>query len=349
VAGSPAHPARRCYFTRIKSFPINIDLRDIDLDHSESIHYKASGQLSCAAGDPTDRQFVVDFAFKRLSSFVYNPRYALEGTIDLRDIDELSCDHLTLRFLPVGCLIASFVHRLPETAHTQDTVSLRLHGQNCYDSDLGLSGLVFDLIANLSQLGAISHCQSLPYDMLDEKEFWQRKPTRRHFCDEMAWRAWACGNFVTLGAEENAYWQRDDAYRTRASLPSPHGHFEILFNNYFGWRLRSSTTANLAGDANLIAHELEPVMYMISRRSQCASGLRNVQDLSRAFVWDHHSGLKITEMRRYVSATRLAMLSPREYEESTDKSCRAIYNIACEDLAVNKRVAEFNGSAPFVL
>ena len=324
---------RRRYFAHVKSFPINIDFNDTMASGDTGAVYTAYGRL---AGH--EAPIAVAFLLRPLASFIYNERYALEAVIDLGERSGSCCDHLTLRFLPLGCLVASFVHRIPADQGLEDVEQLKAVGLNCYEKDLALSGLIFDLIADLSHRGVIRHCPSLPYDMLDPHDFWQREPSREQFCSEMAWRAWSSGNFVAIGPCDEWPWPREADYRPAPVQQSPNGRFAVLFTNYFGWCLEQARA--VSDDTAAIADELEPVMYMISRRSQCASGLRNIQDLSRAFVWERHKGLTITDMRRYVSATRLAMLAPREYEESTDKSLRAIYHAACRDLTIDTHVAE---------
>ncbi|RJS93616.1 hypothetical protein [Salinisphaera sp. Q1T1-3] len=336
-----AESTTREYFVDIKSFPINVDLAQVDI----AARYPVTARLRQDDGDPVDADFTVEFALRRLASFVYNPRQVLEGTIDMRAIDGLHCDYITLRFLPLGCLAVSFAHRLVAPTDRRNVASLRDRGHACYRHNLSFNGLIYDLVAGLSANGIIAHCPSLPYDILDPEAFWQHAPTREQFSTEMAWRAWSSGNFVAIGDRPTGDWPQDAGYAGQTALASPNGRFVMLFNNYFGWHLKQTNqTGALADDAARIADETEPVMYMISRRSQCASGMRNIQELSRAFVWDREQGLRIGEMRRYVSATRLAMLAPREYEESTDKSSRAIYQTVCRDLAIDARVAEFSES-----
>ncbi len=80
---------------------------------------------------------------------------------------------------------------------------------------------------------------------------------------------------------------------------------------------------------------------MISRRSQCASGFHNVRQLAKLLVFNGYEGFDTHDMRVYLSSTRLALLAPKDYEESTAMTSRTLYRQACDDLEIEKHTNDF--------
>lgn len=331
------------FFANVKALPINVDFDPPRADTDAGRIYTATGVFDRPGDETPSSRRTMEFRWVRQASFVYNERFALEGVIDFDIASSPNCRRLILRFLPTGCLIAIFLHPVECAAHHYDARELQTLGADFYNADLQHSGFIHDIVESLASSRVIRHCPSLPYDLLIDPARRDRGPTRAEFCDEMAWRAWATGNFVTLASMAAAPdWAPEAAYRELPVLDAPNGCVRSLFNNYFGWRLACPASGHDGRATHVITEALEPIMYMISRRSLCASGLRNIRDLSRAFVWGDDPLLSVAEMRRYVSAARLAILAPREYDESSDKLSRAIYRRACDDLDIEARVSEFN-------
>lgn len=332
---STAEAPTATYIVDLKAYPINITFRE---------EAAASGNLPVDLEIPTLDE-PLRFHHRKLHSFAYNDRYTLETSFACDQNDPKAADQLVIQLLPIGSLVTYYIHRLSDDYEPTEVDELRHRGRQCYTWNANHSGLVHDLVNALVEHGMILHSPLAPFDILDPHGLSPATVTRDHFTTEMEWRAWSSANFIKLHpprVRQAWNWPAEHAYAAAATHRGPHGDFRILFNNYFGWHIERPSEDDTRGDLELITAELEPIAYMISRRSQCASGIHNVKTFSRAFAWDTKARPSTQSMRRYVSAARLAVLAPKEYEESSDKRSRVIYDKACEELDIDRHVREFS-------
>lgn len=325
------------YFVVTKAFPVNIELTAPIPDASGKETFRVR---------PEKMPEELVFARTPLESFTFNDVFALQAECELRHPVTGQTCNLVFQLLPVGTLVLHIVHPAPVSASCTSATELREFGTDHYRADDYWSEPVYEILADLERQKVISYCPVAPFDILQgqgRSKHWKQVDAEM-FRREMAWRAWASGSYVTLGDQsdgEATDWQACSECPERPPQPTKRGQVSTLWTNYFGWSIQRFQEDGDRSDAAVLAHELEPVAYMISRRSQCASGFHNVRQLAKLIASDGHNGFNNHDMRVYLSSTRLALLAPKEFEESTATTSRNIYRQACDDLEIEKHTSDF--------
>lgn len=326
------------YFIVTKAFPVNVELTDRSVD--------ATGKTTFRVRSEKIAEELV-FAWVPLESFTFNDVSALQAECELQHpVTHQTCN-LVLQVLPVGTLVLHIVHPAQAVAGIVSADQLREFGTDHYRADDYWSEPVYEILVELERQGVLNYCPVAPFDILQGtgKSKHRNQVDSGMFRREMAWRAWASGSYATLGddscADNATDWQTCSECPERPPLPTRRGQVKTLWTNYYGWSLERLPEDEGRSAPAVLARELEPVAYMISRRSQCASGFHNVRQLAKLIVLNGYNGFNNHDMRVYLSSTRLALLAPKDYEESTATTSRNIYRQACDDLEIEKHTSDF--------
>lgn len=325
------------FFIVTKAFPVNVELTDRDL--------AASGKTIFRVRPERIAEELV-FTRESLESFTFNDVSALQAECEVQHpVTHRPCN-LVFQLLPVGTLVLHIIHPAPAIESLPSAASLREFGTDRYRADDYWSEAAHEILVELKRQGVLSYCPVAPFDILEGQERSKHNEgvDSETFSQEMAWRAWASGSYATLADDAGANatdWQTRSECPERPPLPTKRGQVWTLWINYFGWNLRRTPDDQELSTPAILARELEPVAYMISRRSQCASGFHNVRQLAKLLVFNGYDGFNTHDMRVYLSSTRLALLAPKDYEESTAMASRNIYRQACDDLEIEKHTSDF--------
>lgn len=325
------------YFVVTKAFPVNFVWAD-----------KGRKLASQPAFPVRVEAFAEELLFstQQLESFTFNDLSALQAECEVVHPGTGQVCGLMFQLLPVGTLILHSVHRVPSQAELPCSDSLKEFGTEHYRADDCWTAVAYQVLEQLEALGVISYCEVAPFDILRRRND-PKEPDRidqATFCREMAWRAWASGSYATLAetaGNSDTDWRVRSELPERAALPTRRGEIWTLWPNYFGWNLRLLPEDAGQSHLSVLVRELEPVSYMISRRSQCASGFHNVRKLARLLISRGYDGFDTHDMRLYLGSIRLALLAPKEYEGSTAMTSRRIYRQACDDLEIEHHTQDF--------
>lgn len=170
----------------------------------------------------------------------------------------------------------------------------------------------------LVRYGHAKHCSVMKYDLLEDV-------SDDEFKEQMSWRAWGTTQYFSFSSDlnENPWPQAKSA--DKVDLELAYGSIRLIAENRFGWWLPNEET-----NINSLLFHLEPITYMLAKRSIIAGGVNNLREIARYYVSESRTQLSPEILRQYDALIRLNIINVDDYTASTEKESRRVYRWAHE-------------------
>jgi len=293
----------------MRAFPLNLFIND-DKDESD-----------ISLGDWNAQK-------KRLETFVFNDVFCYQIEFDSteyqklcpsRYVDQSVSGYLRhtvqcFRLLETGTVVSFAIYEIIDSAsHTNGKALIGSELFRLSNEDTLVAKKFAD---SLVRHGHAKHCPVMKYDLMHEV-------SDDEFKEQMSWRAWGTTQYFSFTSDlsENPWPQVKGV--DEADLELTYGSIRLIAENRFGWWI-----INDKKNANSILFHLEPMTYMLAKRSIIAGGVNNLREIARYYVSESRTHLSPEVLRQYDALIRLNIINVDDYTASTEKESRRVYRWA---------------------
>lgn len=256
---------------------------------------------------------------------------------DSSALDDLSRQHgyspagARIIFNHTGCVMAMYALEIPSSAVDCDGAVLLQRGQTYFRAGCPAASIVYTISRALVDAGILAMPASAPYDFID------KNPDCQRFVNEMEWRAWASSSHLAIGAGASSYrWHMSSTYPYTEVPRTGNPRVATIDRNYLGWTYETDSAHS---PVEIAFDMLEPVAFIMARRSICASAFHNMRMISTRFAYEQPIAMSADDLRRYIALVRTNLMACQIYEESSDKGPRQVYEFMNDHLGMDHQIS----------
>lgn len=317
------------YNVKIQAFPVNLHVRPPDhlpegvldrlQDACDGIHAHALPLKTLTYNDMTT--IAVDL----------DPDRLMAACQDKGELEALRAEHgyqpvgARFLFLQNGSIVAIFAMSIPEAVTQEPAEELLERGTAFFRGTKPVGRLLHRILIRMEDLGIVEVPAPVRYDILEAVD-------EKRFCEEMEWRAWASNSHIALGPDaDRIRWPHSVSRGGGVQVSEEQPRVATIGNNYLGWSCVEPLPEH---PLDRIQALVEPIGFLLCQRSLSSSALRNMRTLSEKFAYGRDLPMSVDRLHRYVALVRTNLMAFQVYEESSDKTSRAIYNFMYDHLGM---------------
>ncbi|MCF8336855.1 MAG: hypothetical protein K9I74_02625 [Bacteroidales bacterium] len=267
-----------------------------------------------------------------LKTMYYNESYCLSIVLD----DSFSFEKyksnmypnpikLLIYILPNGMISVNHFYELSD--EIADLSSLVDFSSMLFNAIHEFDILIYNLIEKFKRKEILQSISPITYDLLST-------PNQKNFHKEMKWRAWATSNIICDKDVEAS----NDSLK-KYTLHGYNIKLEKIYTNLYRWYL-----PNNCKSSEIEPYILEPVSYVLSYRTIIESANRNIEKITQDYILNNKLIINSLLLRKYMNHIKLKVIKTKQYEGSSNKFTRSIYENLYQDHNIDKLIAELDNS-----